>query len=79
MFNSKTFYAVWCGDVFIATAQHHSTKPKLRFYARSNPVCDVSEIRDGKNPWQWSPLEISLNVFCRSTIPQKHFIIIVVV
>ena len=36
----------------------------------------MSEIHDGENPWQWSWLEIRLKAFCRSTIPQKQFIII---
>ena len=33
------------------------------------------EIRDGEDLWQWSWLEIRLNTFLRSTIPQKQFII----
>ena len=66
---------VWCrGVVGITTAQLHSTKPELRFCAGSNPACDVSEIRDGEDPWQWSRLEIRLNAFRRSTISQKQFI-----
>ena len=45
----------WCrgewhrGVVIITTAQLHSTKSKLRFYAGSNPVRSVSEIRDGED------------------------------
>ena len=65
-----------CGVVVITTAQLHSTKPELRFCAGSNPARGVSEIRDGEDPWQWSRLEIKLNAFRRSTIPQKQFIII---
>ena len=42
----------------------------------SNPAFGVSEIRDGENLSQWSQLEIRLNAFCWSTIPQKQFIII---
>ena len=34
----------------------------------------VSENRDGEDLWQWSRLEIRLNAFRRSTIPQKQFI-----
>ena len=56
----------------ITTAQLHSTKPELRFCAGSNPARGVSEIRDGEDLWQWSLLEIRLNAFRRSTIPQKH-------
>ena len=37
----------------------------------------VSEMRDGEDLWQWSHLEIRLNAFRRSTIPQKLFIIII--
>ena len=65
------------GVVVIPTAQLHSTKPKLRFCAGSKPACGVSEIRDGEDLWQWSRLEIRLDVFRRSTIPQKQFIIII--
>ena len=64
------------GVVVITTAQLHSTKPELRFCAGSNRASGVSEIRDGEGLWQWSRLEIRLKAFCRSTIPQKQFIII---
>ena len=66
------------GVVVITTAQLHSTKPELRFCAGSNPARGVSEIRDGEDLWQWSRLEIRLNAFRRSTIPQKQFIIIII-
>ena len=70
----------WChGVVVITTAQLHSTKPELRFCAGSNPARGVSEIRDGEDLWQWSRLEIRLNAFHRSTIPQKQFIIIFII
>ena len=61
----------------ITTAQLHSTKPERKFCVGSNPVCSESEIRDGEDPWQWSRLEIRLNAFHRSTIPQKQFTIII--
>ena len=38
-----------CSVVVVTTAQLHSTKPKLRFYAGSNPACGVSEICDGED------------------------------
>ena len=63
------------GVVVITTAQLHLTKPELRFWAGSNPARGASEIRDGENLWQWFRLEIRLNAFCRSTIPQKQFTI----
>ena len=56
------------------TAQLHSTKPELRFCTGSNPACSVSEIHDVEDLWQRSWLEIRLNAFCQSTIPQKQFI-----
>ena len=62
----------------ITTAQLHSTKPQLRFCAGSNLACSVLEIHDGEDLWQWSQLEIRLNAFCRSTISQKQFIIIII-
>ena len=49
----------------------------LGFCTGSNPACGMSEIQDGEDLWQWSQLEIRLNAFCQSTIPQKQFIIII--
>ena len=66
-----------CGVVVITASQLHSTKPKLRFCPVSSPSRGVLEIRDGEDLWQWSRLEIRLNAFRRSTIPQKQFIIII--
>ena len=37
----------------------------------------MSEIRDGKDVCQWSRLEIKLNPFLRSIIPQKQLIFII--
>ena len=56
----------------ITTAQLHSKKPELRFCAGSNPARGVSEIRDGEDLWQWSPLEIRLNAFRRSTYHKNN-------
>ena len=75
MFLCKTHYR---GVVVITTAQLHSTKPELRFCAGSNPARGVSEIRDGEDLWQWSRLEIRLNAFRRSAIPQKQCIIFII-
>ena len=66
----------YCGVVVTTSAQLHSTKAALRFCVGSNPTFSTSEIGDGENLWQWSRLEIKLNVFRQSTIPQKQFIII---
>ena len=63
----------------IATAQLHSTKPKLRFCAGSDPAPGVSEICDGEDLCQWSRLGIRLNAFRRLTIPQKQFIMIIII
>ena len=71
------FDPIFIGVVVITTAQLHSNKSEFRFCAGSNPACDVLEIRDGEDLWQWSQLEIRLIAFCRSTIPQKQFIIII--
>ena len=60
-------------EMVITTAQLHSTKPELRFCAGSNPARGVSEICDCEDLWQWPRLEIRLNAFRRSTIPQKQF------
>ena len=61
------------GVVVMTTAHLHSTKPEFRFCAGSNPARGVSEIRDGEDLRQWSRLEIRLNAFRWSTIPQKQF------
>ena len=61
----------------VITAELHSTKPELRFFVGSNPACGVSEIRNSLDLWQRSRLEIKLNTFRRSTIPQKQFIFII--
>ena len=66
------------GVVVITTAQLHSTKPKLRFCAGSNPARGMSELHNGEDPWQWSQLEIRLKVFRLSAILQKQFIIITI-
>ena len=57
-----------------STAQLHSTKAELRFWAGLNAVCGMSEICNGEDLWQWSQLKIRLNAFHWSTIPQKQFI-----
>ena len=41
---------VWCrGIVVITTAQFHSTRPELRFWASSNLARGMSEIRDDED------------------------------
>lgn len=49
------------------------------FSAWSNPAHGALEIRDSENPWQCSQLEISLNSFRRSTMPQQKLILIIIV
>ena len=56
-FSEPTYFVV-----AITTAQFHSIMPELRFSAGSNPARGVLEIRDGEDFWQWSRLEIRLNV-----------------
>ena len=63
-----------CGVVVITTAQLHSTNTELRFCADSKSARGGAlKIRDGDDLWQWSRLEIRLNIFRRSTMPQKQF------
>ena len=52
---------------------------EIRFCAGLIPAGGASEIRDGEYLWQWSGLEIRLHVFPRSTIPQKQFIIVIII
>ena len=70
------FYSLHRGVVVITIAQIQSTKPGLGLCAGSSLACGVSEICDGEDLWQWSWkwLEIKLNPFRRSIIPQKQFI-----
>ena len=67
------------GVVVITTAQLHSTKPELRFCTGSNSARSVSEIRHGQDLWEWFQLEIRLNAFLGSTIPQKQSVIIIII
>ena len=67
------------GAKVIATAQLHLTKPELRLCSGSNPARSVSGFCDSEDLWQWSWLEIRLNTFRWSTIPQKQFIIIFII
>ena len=60
------------GIVVITTAQLHSTKPELRFCTGSSPACSMSGIQDSEDLWQPSQLEIRLNVFGWSTVPQSN-------
>ena len=62
-----------CGVVVITIAQLYSTKPELSFCAVSNLARSMSDIRDGEDLCQWFWLEIMLNAFRWSTIPQKQF------
>ena len=64
--------------VVITSVQLHSIKPELRFCTGLNPARDVSEFRYGEDLWQWFRLEIRLVAFCRLTISQKQFIIIII-
>ena len=62
---------------FSKVAGHSSTNLfKKRLHLRLFPACCMSEICNGEDLWQWSRLEIRLNAFCLSAIPQKQMIII---
>ena len=41
----------------------HSTKPVLSLSAGPNPVCNLSEVGDPENLWQWTWLEKRLNAY----------------
>ena len=59
------YLAPWCSGYHYCTTS--LKKAWIRFCAGSNPAHGVSEIRDGEELWQWSWLEIRLNVFRPST------------
>ena len=59
------------GVMIITTTQLHLTKAEFRFCTGSNPACDMLDIPNGEDLWQWSQLEIRLNAFHRSTILQN--------
>ena len=61
-----------------------TTKPTLSNFKPNikpnfNPARGVLEIGDGENLWQWSRLEIGLNVLRQAAIQQKQFIIIIII
>ena len=58
----------------ITTSQLRSAKSNLKFCAGSTTACNMSEICNGENLWQWCQLEIRLHAFHWSTNPQKQFI-----
>ena len=61
----------WChGVVVITTPQLHSSMAELRF--QSQNVAHLTR----EDLWQWYPLEIRLNTFRRSTIPQKQIMVV---
>ena len=49
------------------------------FGAGSSPARGVLEIYDGETLLQWPQMEIGLIVFCRLTILQKQFIIMIII
>ena len=69
----------WCRGVVVITPLHNFIQQNLnsRFCTGLNPACSVSGICDGEDLSHGSRLEIRLNFFCRSTIPQNQFIIII--
>ena len=76
MSSKHSIYILGHSDVVvITTTQICPTKPELRLSAGSNPAHNVPKVPNDEDLWQWSWLEIRLNVFCWSAIPQKKFII----
>ena len=72
--SKKWGLAPWCSGYHYCTTSFNKAWTKA-FAQVQTQLVGVSEIRDGEDLWQWSRLEITLNAFCRSTIPQKKFII----
>ena len=66
--------APWCSGYHYCTTSFNKawTGVLCRFKSCSRRV------RDGEDLWQWSRMEIRLNAFRRSAIPQKQFIIIII-
>ena len=64
---------------------HIPKSVNLQYYLRaslyacagSSPARGVPEISNGDDLWEWSRLEMRLNAFRQSTIPQKQFIIFI--
>ena len=73
--NMRLLLAPWCSGCLYA--QLFQKNSELRFCAGSNLASLVLRICSNEDIWEWSRLEIRLNVFRRSTIPQKQFIIII--
>ena len=72
------FISSMCGTVVTTSMQLLKlNKVRKSVCADSNPH-GMSEIRHGEDMWQWPPLEIILNAFFQSNIPQKQFIIIII-
>ena len=65
------------GVVIITTALLH-LKILNAGFAQVQILLSTCRRCDGENLWQWSQMEIRLNVICQSTILQKQFIIILV-
>ena len=61
--------------VVITAVKFHSTRPELRFCAGLNSANGMSEIHDGEDILKGT----RLTVFPPSTIPQKQFIIIIII
>ena len=69
----------WCCGVVVITPLHNFIQQNLnsRFCTRLNPACSVSEVCNGKDLSHGSQLEIRLDFFHQSTIPQNRLIIII--
>ena len=65
--------------MIITTAQLYSTKPEFSSFVGSNPNLFMSKICDYEDSDNWTRLEIRLNVFCWSAIPQKIFITFIII
>ena len=69
-----TYMALCCSGYHLCTTSFNQawTQALTKLCASSNPACDMLEIQNGKDLWQWSGLEIRLNAFSWSIILQKQ-------
>ena len=64
----KLLVALWCSGYHYCTTSFNKAWILLQHRLKTS----VSDICNYVNLWQWSWMEIRLNIFCQSTILQKH-------
>ena len=66
----KLLVALWCSGYHYCTTSFNKAWILLQHRLKTS----VSDICNYVNLWQWSWMEIRLNIFCQSTILQKQLI-----